>query len=50
VRHFSRGHAVGLRLGGEELPPRAGAGWRRRLLTALADAPRADAVPEGRRP
>jgi uncharacterized protein (DUF58 family) len=44
VRHFSFGHAVGLSLLGDELPPRSGAGWRRRLLERLAEAPHGPAV------
>ena len=36
LAHLSRGHAVGLELPSEVLPPRAGPHWRRRLLDRLA--------------
>lgn len=38
--HLARGDAVGLELDGRCFGPRAGAGWRRRLLTELALAER----------
>ncbi len=41
--HLRAGHAVGLRLGRERLPPGSGDPWRRRLLGQLALAPRRDA-------
>lgn len=36
LQHLSRGHAVGLDLGGELIEPGAGPGWRRKLLSRLA--------------
>lgn len=39
-RHFAAGNAVGLHIGEELLPPRAGGGWRRVLLERLALAAR----------
>jgi uncharacterized protein (DUF58 family) len=36
LQHLSHGHAVGLELGDEVLEPRAGPGWRRKLLGRLA--------------
>lgn len=38
--HLRAGHAVGLRLGSDRLPPGSGDAWRRRLLGRLALAPR----------
>ena len=38
IRHAAQGHAVGLDLMGERLPPRVGERWRRALLDALARA------------
>ncbi len=38
--HLAAGHAVGLRVGHERLPPGAGDPWRRKLLGRLALAPR----------
>ena len=40
VLHFRQGHAVGLKLGGRMLSPRADETWRRQLLDLLALAPR----------
>lgn len=36
LNHLSHGHAVGLEIGEELLEPRAGPGWRRKLLSRLA--------------
>jgi len=41
--HAGAGHAVGLRLAGQVLPPRTGDAWRRHLLGLLARAPRREA-------
>lgn len=44
LHHFRLGHAVGLRLGGSTLRPRAGDPWRRDLLCQLARAPRRESL------
>jgi len=38
--HAGAGHAIGLQLAGQVLPPRTGDAWRRHLLGMLARAPR----------